>query len=501
MIKRNILVFVLIFLAVSLSYFNNLDNDFLWDDEFLIQKNSYLKSFSHLPKMLVSSSTAGFGGKDNFYRPTQNIFYLFIYQGFGLNKQAFHAGNIALHFFNACLIFLLTISLFNNRRMGIITSLLWALHPTHVEAITYISGTADPMGTLFVLSSLLALTAWQQRRKLILYTLSVLFFILALLSKEAMIVTPALTLIILALLNKEGFKNLKTYWPSIPFWFIAAGYMVLRKSWLNFDNTYNFYKSTNLYTENIQYRIYTYLATLPEYLKILFYPIDLHMERHFPVHTEWSSTSVLLGLAILVGSLILPLYLFLKYKSSLPLFSWLWYFIAFAPMMGILIPVNSFILEHWLYLPSIAVFWVVAAIIEKTKGLSDFLPWGMTLVTATFLMFLTYQRNQDWQTPIRFYNNILKYSRGSARVHNNLAMAYSADKNWTEAIHHYQIAIETADTYPQTHYNLARAYIQLQKYDQALVELNRSLQIDPNFRFSEDLKKKLTLFLQKKNRQ
>jgi tetratricopeptide (TPR) repeat protein len=497
---KTLTVIGILLLAVGLAYFNCLQNEFIWDDEFLIEKNSYLRSFSNLPKMLVSNSTAGFGGVDNFYRPTQNIYYLLIFQMFGYNKVAFHMGNLLLHFLNSLLLFFVLTRLFKNRPLAFVSSLLWAVHPTHVEAIGYISGTADPMGLLFFLLCLLYFPFNKEEESFKSICLSTLFFSLSLISKEAMIVVPPLLMVTVAINRKPEMFHPKTYVTTLPSWVIAFSYLLIRKYWLNFNETYSFYKVSNIYTENMLFRAFTYLATLPEYLTILFWPTDLHMERSFPVFIEFTLPPVLMGFTALMLSFAVSAYLFIRKDQKMALWAWLWFFVAFVPMMGILIPVNSFILEHWLYLPSIGLFVVMASLLLKMQNFHPLLMKGTTALICITLIVLTHYRNKDWRTPISFYSNILKYSEGSARVHNNLAMAYSAEKNWPLAIQHYQKAISLSDIYPQTHYNLARAYIQNNDLVKAQLHLQRSLEIKPDFIFAIELQKQLQDFI-RKNRQ
>ena len=391
--------------------------------------------------------------------------------------------------------FLVLVRLLNNRCWAFIASVLWATHPTHVEAISYISGTADPMGLLFFFVGLWIMPFHSFKENWKSLFGAWICFVLSILSKEAMIVVPALLILVLALKNPKQRWTWKTYIPTLPFWATAGIYMLLRKTLLNFNDTYSFFKTSNIYTENMIYRAYTYLATLPEYVEILFYPINLHMERQFPVHTNLLSSPVLLGLALMVVTLVLSLFALIKWEKDWPLFSWLWFFGAFVPMMGVLVPVNSFILEHWLYLPSVGFFIVLARVFYLGKSQLPTISKGLVALACVYFAVFTHIRNKDWRTPISFYTNILEYSDGSARVHNNIAMAYSEKKIFAKAIQHYLKAIEKADAYPQTHYNLARAYIQLQKYDKAIEHLHRSLQINPNFHYASELLVQLNQYL------
>lgn len=491
---KNTISILVITIAISLSYSNNLFNSFIWDDEFLIEKNIYLTDINYAGKIWVSNSTAGFGGKDNFYRPTQNFYYLLIYQMFGKSEVAFHLGNILLHLANSILLFYLVRRFSKNNFIALASSLLWALHPAHVEAVTYISGTADPMSVLFLLLCLLSYPFYEKAKPIRAYGLPLLFYTLALLSKESLIIAPGLIVLLQMVISEKKWKW-RTYLPTLPFWVVSFIYLLLRKTVLNFNNTFNFYQATNIYTENILFRFYTYLATLPEYAKILFYPIDLHMERNFPVYINFLLAPVLVGLTIFIFSLGFALFSLWKDKNWIYIGAWLWFFIAFVPMNGILLPVNSLILEHWLYLPSIAVCGVVAFLLAQLTPIHKWLPLSLLAIMASGLIFLVHMRNRDWSTPVVFYNNILQYGEGSARVHNNLAMAYNVEKRFDQAMAHYQKAIAISDVYPQTHFNLARLYLEKHDFNMAFFHIDRSLEIDPQFTHALQLRHELLDFL------
>ena len=103
---------------------------------------------------------------------------------------------------------------------------------------------------------------------------------------------------------------------------------------------------------------------------------------------------------------------------------------------------------------------------------------------AAILISLNLFRNRDWRNPIIFYNNILKYASGTARVHNNLAMAYVDENDLIKAEKHYLKAIEISDIYAQTHYNLAMLYLKTNREKKAVEQLLKSIEINKNFFFS-----------------
>ena len=465
--------YLVLVLSTFLVYANSFGNQFLFDDEFLIQKNSLLRQWSTFIEIFRSSSTTGAGGVDSFYRPFQTISYLVVFQIFGLSPLGFHLLNTAFHALNGCLMFRLGQKLNLNRWSVFTASIVWVLHPVHTEAVTYMSATADSMYTCFcLLSCLVLLPSFSWRRTIFATSL----FACGLLTKEAAIVLPALALVCRWTTSSARWR-LRTYAFSVPLWSTAFVYLIARKTILDFDQTFQFYKQGNIYTDHLSVRIYTFLATLPSYFELLVRPVGLHMERSFPVFTSFAFAPVVIGFAMV--SAVAIYLLWSRGQRGLALaFGLLWFAAAHVPHTGILIPVNAFFLEHWLYLPSVGFFLGMAATFLQPNWKA----WPAVL--ALPLAVLTFKQNQVWATPETFYTNVLKFNPNAVRAHNNLAMFYSDEKRLEKAIEHYRLAISISDDYAQTHYNLALTLLQLNRTDDAIKELERAIEINPDFYYS-----------------
>lgn len=467
-------------LAAFAVYGNVFDNDFLYDDEFLIQKNVFLRSWKHIPEIFSSSSTTGAGKTDSFYRPMQALFYLGVFQAFGLSAWAFHLLNVVLHSANGVLAFTLGRRLGLGAGAGFAGALLWVVHPVHSESITYMSATADPLHAVFVLSGLMAVIPSFSTLNLFAGSL---FFALGLLSKEAAIVFPALTVVCLFYMREERWRW-RTYLVTLPYWIMAGVYLVLRKTVLDFDDSFQFYGQANIYTESIYVRCMTFLATVPEYLKVLFYPFDLHIDRNFPIYSSLSSVPVLMGaavttlaLAVVVGS----------YFGRWVFAAWaiLWFLAAHVPHSGILMPMNSLFLEHWLYLSSIGGFLACGAWVALPRSAIGRNVTGVAITAVVALLAVrTWDQNRVWASPVSLYSHILRFNPTAARVHNNLAMAYSAHADTVKAIEHYERAIALSDVYPETRHNLGLAYLHMGRVDDGIKELERAVEMNPDFFFS-----------------
>jgi len=466
---------------VFLAYCNVYFFEFLYDDEFFIQKNSFLTSFTKIPEIFTHSLTGGAGFSDSFYRPLQAVFYLFIYQSVGLETWPFHLLNVTIHAANALLIFGLALRMGLARGFAFAAAALWGLHPIHVECITYMSGTADSLHAFFMLAALYLMTPDFTLRKL---AAGLVFFVLALLSKESAIVMPAVLVSMLFFFSDRRWYW-RTYIKTLPFWGVAALYLVARKTILNFDQDFSFFKTENIYTENILYRLYTFLATLPNYLKILFWPTDLHIDRAFPVYTQFWTVEVVFGAVIsLLAAAVLIKAILARPQWVWPAWMVLWFAAAHAPHAGVLMPMNSFFLEHWMYTPSMALFIGLAA---GTQWLTEPRPQlhkplaAAAVIIAVALGAKTFFQNRVWSDPVTLYSHILSLSPEIARVRHNLAMSYGERGDHEKALEQYQIALKTGSTYPQIYHNMGNSYLALGKDELAEQHFLKALELSPRF--------------------
>ncbi len=537
---KRYLPYVFLALAVFAVYANIYDNAFLFDDDLLIRLNTYLRGWDTFPKLFTASTTEGAHIAGGFYRPIQNILYFIIFQMGGEQPFGFHLLNVTLHAANACLGYRLALRLGLDPRAALFGMLVWALHPLHTEAITYMSGTADP---LFVFFSLWVLNiSFPSRlreglgaggevatprnvpnseapRKTIASSpppsspasgggvlaafsiqknvwITLPLFALALLSKETAVVLPALACVCLWFVGEQKLKR-ETYTATWPLWLMAIVYLAWRVNSPDFDGPERYahlfklpeYATLGRYAENYDIRVMTLLATLPAYLGLLIWPVDLHMERGFSLYDDPTALLVLGGVTLLG---LAATQIFWNRKKDYQALSWglLWFAAAHAPNTGLLFPMNSLFLEHWMYLPTLGLFLGLAQVAVTA------LDWhrnftltstalAFTLAVLAALSVATYEQNKIWREPIVFYRNIFDHGAASPRAHNNLAIAYNNIHDLPKAIEEYQRAIHEGDTYAETHYNLALALMSLPDQaahiQEATKELERSIEIEPRF--------------------
>jgi tetratricopeptide (TPR) repeat protein len=493
-VVRRIMPYIVLVLCVFTAYGNIFDNGFVFDDGLLIEANSYLHGWGHISDILAGSTTAGAHIAGGFYRPVQIFLYLLIYQLCGGSLVWFHLLNLAIHTANTCFVYRLGTKL-NFKPWGVfLAALVWGVHPLHTEAVTYISATADPLFAFFCLWATLILVPDITPRKI---WLVLPLVILGLLTKETTVMFPLLVMSCLFLTNDKRL-DFRTYIRTWPLWILCLGYTYWRMHAPGFDGPQTYihyygmpeYANLKLYADHNAYRFFTFLATIPYYLKLLVWPTELHMERSFAIYT--SAWNIAVGLGVLFC--ILALVQIVR-SARHPLhgiaMGWglLWCICAHAPDTGILIPMNSLFLEHWMYLPSVGLFLGIAETLAVTMPQRPaFYAQAASVVTLTFagvMAAMTYHQNGVWRDPPSFYNNIFSYGEESARARNNLALYYAQKGQFDQSIAQYQKAIKISDTYAETRYNMALTYLKLPDWrlhiQDAVDNLKRSLEIDPRF--------------------
>jgi hypothetical protein len=202
------LICLLIFYRALWCGFINLDDDFYVFNNPLMQGVDY-KTL----KLLFSEPQQG------AWLPLTIISFAIDNLFWSGNPSGYHLTNILLHAVNAMLVVLLTDSLFQHLggtfrsirgdrylypAMLLLAGLLFGIHPMRVESVVWVSERKDVLNGLFTFSSVLLYLRYVRKKSLhgqtrtaaYAYCLSVVLFLLSLMSKQASVVLPVILLVI-----------------------------------------------------------------------------------------------------------------------------------------------------------------------------------------------------------------------------------------------------------------------------------------------------------------
>jgi len=444
---KNSLLLIIIVIATILIYLPSLTNKFIWDDHDIIQRN-YLIRHGSIERIFTSPYAPRFFSphKLPYYRPMPILLWHIIYKLFGLNALAFRLTNLIIYIILIILIYNLTRSLFD-KRIALLSTFLFALHPTHVESVAFPSGISDILATVFIILSFMSYT---KNNILGVYILSPIWFFLALLSKET---SAMFIFIVLAydfiFATKKKINRLIIH--KLIFLIILFIYFILRKHALM--------SSTLPVSKYIFKRLAFVAYVLIRHLSNLILPLWTA-----PYHGEYIKSLSIITAVLTWAFLIAILIIFKKHITSKALikFSLLWFILFFVPTSGIFSYKGAMWAERHIFTVSVGAFWVIAYIIHKLTE-SKFISQKMIkLIIYAYIIFLSllsasyafYWRN-DWM----LYRKMIESAPNNPIGYSDLAALYSDYGYPDSTIYYAKKAIELDPTYIYAYANLGQAYI------------------------------------------
>lgn len=483
---------IMLFALTLFVYANALKNGFVWDDEFLIRDNVYIRSFSHFFDIFKSYLACSSGNINNFYRPLQDLSLMVDYYLWGgwNNPFGYHLTNVILHALAAIGVFFLTKRIMKDIVAAFIAASIFAVHPINTEAVTYVAGRADPLFLVFFTLSFIFFLKGADDLKgkavpaMAAGALAAGCYALTILSKEIGIILPVYLIVYILCFRRSSAERARLLIRCIPFALIAVAYIIARKTVLDFS----FVAPSFLMAKfNIIIRLLTTFKAICVYLGLLVMPAGLHMERVIGI-AGGLFEPLAVGAMFVVGALAAAVIWSRRYSEKI-FFAGLWFFIGLIPVSNI-VPINSFIAEHWLYLPAIGFYMMAglagSALFYKDKGAPFSIIWKaftgfLLILLVLFYGFLTIERNKDWKDEISFFKNTLKYAPTNTRLHLNFGNTYYEQGDIDNALKEYQIAIELNPNYAEAYSNIGSIYLRRGNYAEAKVEIEKALKLKPDF--------------------
>jgi len=422
--------------------------------------------------------------KSSAYRPVQILSYALDYKFWKLNPLGYHITNVALHIVTSFVVYWLALVLFRDKALSFLTAVFFVVHPIHTGAVSYISGRADMLGATFMLLAFIFYVNGHNRESSKLpHMLTLFFYSLALLSRESALVLP-----LLILLYHYFFRKKINSVIFMPVCGLAFLYGVLRVTLLRNLLSQIEYSSTLLQ------RIPGFFVAVTNYLRLLVAPFNMHMEYG---NKEFAFADPRAILGIIIFASLLTVAVKQKEKKPVVSFSILWFFVALLPASNIF-PINAYMAEHWLYIPSIGFFMILAKGLLflraklGTGGKRPTVPFSgisfsrndsiviitALLVTVYFSVF-TIKQNTYWREPISFYEKTLEFAPDSARVYNNLALTYRGRGEHKKALELLEKARDVDPGRSGTYNNLGLIYEDMGDEEKALSAFKKAREANP----------------------
>ena len=351
-----------------------------------------------------------FTGHGDIWNPLVRLTHILDLQLFGLQAAGHHLHNILWHAANAALAFLLLRRLTGAFWTSAVCAALFAWHPLRVESVTWISERKDVVSVCFGLLTLLAYTAYAERRAAGArarreYCITLLAFVGALLSKPSMVVLPGVFLLLdcwplgrwrLSPAAPTGRTSRpettsRLLLEKVPFAVLAAvlAYVTIHTQ----TSTGSFVLELPLSA-----RLANALVTLPRYVGMFFWPFNLSTTYS---HPGWWPAPVVSAAALAVaGDGAVSWF----QRRTMPWIAvgCLWYVGTLLPMIGLVQVGFQSMADRYTYLPllgwQLALLWSIRALV--TDRVPRWLPAAGASLMLLGCAARTWHQQGYWRDPL-----------------------------------------------------------------------------------------------------
>lgn len=436
-----------------------------FDDQSLILENKeVLSSFSNIGELFTEDV---FFSSDNFYyRPLLNLSFMFDANVGSFSPWVFHFSNIIIHALATSLLFLLLLELGASFVRSRFLSFLFLFHPALVSAVAWIPGRNDSMLTVFILASFIFFIKFIKDRKISYFSLSSLFYTLALFTKETAVFLPFFFILYYLILSNKKIKKKEA--SLFIFSIVTASFL-----WFLFRSVAIDYSPINLGEIVINF--------------LQFSPLFIISFAKFFLPFNLAPISLLFDSNIIFGLISITFIIFLLFKKRISKkylsFGLLWFILFLSPALLNPDPKMSYqlmMLEHRLYLPFIGIILMFIGVeIKNTKErrLIKFLALGVLLIFSAML----FSKIPHYRNPVAFWSYALSKTSNSPLASRNLGAMYHLQEDYDMASYYYKKSLELNPKEPMAHYNLALIYLEEDDLEKAEAEFRLELDINPTY--------------------
>ncbi|MBD3359680.1 MAG: hypothetical protein GF365_03165 [Candidatus Buchananbacteria bacterium] len=385
-------------ILLNLAFFAINLNDFFLSDDFDWIYSTKTSQYSLLD--YFSANYFGEQGVGGSYRPMFNLIFSLAYNLFGLNPLGYHLINLIFHIGVCFLIYLLTLTLFENykekNKVAILAALFFAILPNHSEAIIWIAAVGDPLAAFFYLLSFYLYILFRKKEKFYFLVISILSFIIAILTKELAITLPLLILVweLYEGISKNNFFLREIITRVIGYFAILLFYLLAR--YWAIGLFFGYYAE-----ETFRINLTEIFKMLVALLTNLFFYGDLRI-----LLTDYFMANKLFFILLLILIVSLILLVLRKYKFKLA-FLLDFYIILILPVLPLAFGHFTNEGERYNYLPSV-VFCILLSLliwqIKKDKFLRNLAIIGLLVYFSVSLI----NKNYTWHLAGQLTEKVIK---------------------------------------------------------------------------------------------
>jgi tetratricopeptide (TPR) repeat protein len=425
---------------------------------------------------------------------------------YGLKAGAHHCTNVVLHTVAVLLLFLVLRQMTGALWRSAFVAALFAIHPLRVESVAWVAERKDVLSGVFFMLTLAGYLRYVRKPSLGSYLLVVLAFALGLMSKPMLVTLPFVLLLL-------------DYWPlgrfteqtsaasnrtSLPW---LGGESTARKLILEKLPLLLLSAASSAVTFVVQKQAMSSIEVLPVWVRVyqafvncvtyicqMFWPARLAV---FYPHTKGHLSIWPLALAIALLSVITTGAFTLRKERPYFITGWLWYLGMLVPVIGIIQVGGQWRADRYTYLPHIGLYllvaWAVSDLTASLKHRRAILAMGAAS-TIVVLAWCASVQTSYWKNSESLWRHALAVTSGNATAHRNLGNILLRKRQLDEAILQLQASLKIEPDIPGhpyhenalLHNNLGKAFEQKGLLDEAMFHYRKAVELSPDFADGEN---------------
>lgn len=393
-----------------------------------------------------------------FWHPVTWLSLMLDRQLFGPGVAGFHLSALLLHLANTLVLYAAVRRFTGKIAPSVLTALLFAIHPLHVQTVAWIADRKDLLAALFCFLFLLCYRAYAARPGLARYLLALGVFALGLMSKPSLVVLPVVLLFLdwwpLARLHPGAgaARTRRLLLEKIPLLLLSlalsvVGYLAQART----DGV------ASLAALGLRARVTNALVSCVDYLRLTVWPAGL--SSHYP-HPGDSIPTATAALALLLLAVLTGLVIGRRRHSPQLLVGWAWFGGMLLPVLGLIQVGNHAMADRYSYVPHVGLFlglsWWLSRLVGRRPGLR---PAALLLVPALLaaLSAAAWREVGHWRDGVTRYRRDLAVAADNWFTRLNLGLALMGTGEYPEAEEHFRAMLRLNPASPRGHQSLALA--------------------------------------------
>jgi len=502
--RATLLALGLVMLVAVGLYVNTLGNDFTnWDDG-LIYSNYRIRALNGDTLQKIFTYWRG-----STYQPVRELSYAIDYHFWKLNPLGYHITNILFYVLTCVMVFFTMRTLSSHLGVGIqesshfrtalLGSLVFAAHPVHVEAVTWLAARKEVLqGFFFFLAFYLYLKGREEegRKKLIYLVLVLLSFLFAILSKPSAIVFPAVLLIYeIAVAQNRWIDFVKRHWlffsisTLISFIFVS----VLIKVMLDAGGIKPYRGGSFL--NNLLISFYAFLYNIKLLVSTINFSAAYTISIPNPI---WGfQTFLFIGITFLLFGLSL----WSLKRTKVIFFSLSFFFATLLPYLNI-IPISTLLADRYVFIASFSYCFLLGIVFDKfyrvrarrfSEGFFKLLSIAIFIFILMGYSFMTIHQNKIWENSYTLWADAVEKYPDSNTANALMGVVYMDLGMDEKAAKYLEKAIESVPYDYQSRNNLGVVYGRSGQPEKALKEFMTAIWLNPE---RDTVKINLSVFYQ-----